>query len=159
VCSPGFGYTAEGCIECGKNEVGSASGCACKSGYVRENPKAACEKAPTAEHRADGGTGESNAEAGVGGCSEDGDCTAGQACHPDTATCMSPPAGLGQSCASDADCAGTQAEHCDVFFTQTCQQKNCSLSSDNCFVGYECCDLSAFGFTETLCVPAGGCAP
>jgi hypothetical protein len=31
------------------------------------------------------------------------------------------------------------------------------LSSDNCFSGTECCDLSAFGIAMPVCIPAGAC--
>lgn len=162
VCSSGFAHTPDGCIECGKNETPAGASCACKSGYVRPRPQAACEREPAAQPPSgDGGSALPDGDAGStdGTCTENDDCEEGQACHIGNAACMSPPPGLGKTCASDVDCAGSGAEHCDIFFTQTCQEKNCSFDPDSCFVGTECCDLSAFGLAEPLCVPEGNCAP
>lgn len=66
-----------------------------------------------------------------------------------------PPSGLGDPCSSDDECTG-DAGYCDTFMSQTCLVAGCSLDPDDCYMGYECCDLSMFGL-GTLCVPEGGC--
>jgi hypothetical protein len=94
------------------------------------------------------------------GCASSDDCTNGYACDlaVTPSVCRRPPAGLGMSCTSNADCAGTQATYCDTFQTHSCLVQGCSLAPDNCFTGYECCDLSAFMIPQPLCIPQGACA-
>jgi hypothetical protein len=60
-------------------------------------------------------------------------------------------------CTSEADCAGTEATYCDIFVSRSCLVQGCSLDPDNCFEGWECCDLSAFGIPMPLCLPLGAC--
>jgi hypothetical protein len=40
--------------------------------------------------------------------------------------------------------------------TMACQVDNCTVAPNNCYTGYDCCDLTAFGL-NTLCVPEGMC--
>jgi hypothetical protein len=40
--------------------------------------------------------------------------------------------------------------------THACLVQGCSLDPDDCFAGYECCDLSMFGIPQ-ICVPKGTC--
>lgn len=92
------------------------------------------------------------------GCSE-GECSGGYACDTSASpsVCRRPPNGLGKSCTSASDCAGTEATFCDTFMAHACLVANCSLEPNNCFTGYECCDLSPFGVPAPLCVPTGAC--
>ncbi|MEO8180532.1 MAG: hypothetical protein ABI895_16985 [Deltaproteobacteria bacterium] len=72
------------------------------------------------------------------------------------------PTGVGTQCTSDADCAGFAADYCESLFSKTCLVKNCTLTPDNCFQGFECCSLSSIpGFESVppLCVAQGLCAP
>ncbi len=103
------------------------------------------------------------------GCAESEECGSGFACVPgalgeggasnpsssEVTFCQRPPRGLGQTCESAADCAGTEATWCDIFMT--CSVIGCDLAADDCFPGYECCDVSSFGVPEPLCVQAGSC--
>jgi hypothetical protein len=171
VCPPGAAYTATGCVTCGAHEVASASGCACEDGYSRPTANAACVETPTdlgsacdpaapdcptpydhCEPAADGGY------CTTAGCTTTEDCKGGYACNADS-VCQRPPNGLGSSCTTPDDCAGTEATFCDTFMTHSCQVQGCAFDPDSCFPGFECCDLSAFGLPQPLCIPQGACAP
>lgn len=171
VCPAGSAYTPDGCVACGAHEVASASGCVCEEGYSKPTADAPCAETPTGlgtecdpaapscpepyDHC------EPASDAGyctTSGCSASTDCEGGYACNAD-AVCQRPPVGLGKSCSSPDDCAGTEATFCDTFQTHACQVQGCSLAPNDCFVGFECCDLSAFGLPEPLCVPQGLCMP
>jgi hypothetical protein len=174
VCDDGYVYTEDGCVECGAHEVPSSAGCVCEAGYSRPTSDGACEETPAAlgaQCSDDSGcddpyphcelVDETNGYCTNTGCETSDDCDSGYAC--DTATdptvCRRPPNGLGQSCQSDADCAGTEATYCDLFVTMGCLVQGCNLDADDCFTGYECCDLSGFGVPQPLCVSLaeGGC--
>jgi hypothetical protein len=136
VCPPGSILVEGACSECGEHEVAAGTACVCEAGYERPGTDGDCE--PVAD-----GTGGAGGEAGAAntGAPEE-----------------QPPEGLGMSCSSNADCEGTEAEFCDTFMTQACQVIGCSLEPDDCYMGYECCDLSAFSIGN-LCVPVGACMP
>ncbi|HKO51129.1 MAG TPA: hypothetical protein VJV79_25645 [Polyangiaceae bacterium] len=93
------------------------------------------------------------------GCASPEECKDGYACDASVtpSVCRRPPAGLGMSCTADVDCAGTEATYCDTFQSHSCLVQGCSLTPDNCFVGWECCDLSSFGVPQPLCIPQGAC--
>lgn len=168
ICPVGSLYTPEGCITCGADhEVPTPSGCICEDGYTRPAPGAACAETPSGlgmacdpqgstctapfdhcEPATDGGYCTSS-------CATSEDCEGGYACNA-ASICQRPPLGLGQACTSDADCAGTEATFCDAFMGNSCQVQGCQLDPNNCFVGYECCDLSGFGLPQPLCLP-GAC--
>jgi hypothetical protein len=40
---------------------------------------------------------------------------------------------------------------------QACIVEGCSVAEQDCFEGYQCCDLSMFGMPVPLCLPAGAC--
>jgi hypothetical protein len=173
VCDAHSAPTATGCELCGADEVPSAAGCACKDGYARPDAAGECKPVPmglgaTCDLAAPNCDAEfSHCEAGADGsgyctstgCTSADDCTGGYACDATVtpSVCRRPPVGLGKSCASAADCAGTEATYCDTFQTQSCQVEGCSLAPNNCFSGFECCDLSAFHVPQPLCVPQGAC--
>jgi hypothetical protein len=170
VCPEGTAYTPAGCVACGEHEVASASGCACEEGYSRPSADAPCVPTPSDlgaecdpaapacdplfDHCEPAG------ESGyctTTGCTTNDDCSGGYACNAES-VCQRPPVGLGQTCASADDCAGTEATFCESFMTHTCQVQGCQLDQNDCFSGYECCDYSAFGLPQPLCVPEGVCA-
>jgi hypothetical protein len=93
------------------------------------------------------------------GCASTDDCSNGYACDlaVTPSVCRRPPVGLSMSCTSDADCAGTEATYCDTFQTHSCLVQGCSVAPDNCFTGWDCCDLSAFGVPQPICIPEGAC--
>lgn len=171
VCPEGAVLTATGCIECGEHEVATATSCECETGYSRPGPGEPCEEAAGLGAECDPASPECGSPythcepAGDSGyCTTDGcgssdDCDGGYACDADSTVCKRPPLGLGTSCSTPEDCAGTEATFCDTFMTMTCQVQGCSLDPDDCFEGYECCDLSMFGLPEPLCVPTGACMP
>ena len=90
------------------------------------------------------------------GCASSEDCTDSYACDLTVtpSVCRRPPVGLSMSCTSDADCAGTEATFCDTLYSHSCLVQGCSLAPDNCFVGWQCCDL---GGPQPLCLPQGAC--
>jgi hypothetical protein len=71
--------------------------------------------------------------------------------------CRRPPVGLNKSCTSNDDCAGTEATYCDTFVAHACIVQGCSVTPNNCFSGYQCCDLTTFGVPQPICVPTGAC--
>ena len=164
LCEEGYAMTAEGCVACGKNEVAGPAGCGCKSGYERDS-KGVCRKnetppPPPPEPICDADAGDAGCEDSPeiedGPCQSDEDCEDGQSCKVASGVCMSPPTGAGEACESDDDCAGTDATYCDPYF-KVCVVQGCSLEPDDCFVGFECCDLSEFGVAQPLCVMEGFC--
>lgn len=169
VCPEGAVMTPNGCIECGAHEVATATSCECEAGYSRSAPNEACEEAAGLGDECDPANSACEApyahcepagDAGyctTDGCTSSDDCDGGFSCNADS-VCERPPAGLGATCAGPDDCAGTEATFCDSFMTMSCQVEGCSLDPNDCFEGYECCDLTMFGL-PTLCVPAGECMP
>jgi hypothetical protein len=181
VCPADSVYTPQGCVQCGEHEVATAAGCQCELGYARPAAGEPCQEQSGAGGAGGAGAGgelgvecdpeaeppgceapydhcEPNAGTGYctnAGCASSQDCDAGHACN-DAAVCQRPPSGLGQSCTSDADCQGNEAAFCDTFMLMSCQVAGCSVDPDDCFPGYECCDLSAFGL-GALCIPEGAC--
>jgi hypothetical protein len=164
--------TPEGCVACGEHQIGSATGCVCEQGYTPSDD-GACVPLP-------GGIGVACSETqpctdstfnycqiekdGSGycttsNCTSPTDCIGGYACDTSgpTSVCKRPPAGLGLSCTSNADCAGTEATYCDVFFSHICLVQGCTVAPNNCFTGWDCCDLTMYGVAEPLCIPAGAC--
>ncbi len=172
VCVEGAAYTPAGCVMCGENEVPGSTGCVCAPGYSRSAEGSPCEAA-SAALGAECSTSmpcsdETYAHcemssAGDGYCTStgcsDGDCSGGYACDTSVSpsVCRRPPTGMGQSCSSAADCAGTDATYCDTFMTHTCIVEGCTLSPNDCFIGFDCCNLSQFGVPEPICVPTGAC--
>lgn len=179
VCKVGFGRAnpTAACAPCGESEIVGATGaCECAPGFAKAAANAPCAAAPAGQgtscdaasapctdathnycHVTPGTTGYCTTQA----CTSDAECTGGYLCDlkATPSYCRRPPIGFGKSCTSDADCAGTEATYCDLFVTQSCLVSGCSLTPDNCFSGTECCDLSAFGIAQPLCVllSAGGC--
>jgi hypothetical protein len=171
VCPEGTAYSPTGCVACGEHEVASAAGCTCEDGYSRASAEEPCTETPSGL----GAECDPNAPDcpapydhceptdGAGyctttGCTTNDDCTGGYRCNG-SGVCQRPPLGLGQACASADDCAGTEATFCDNFMTHSCQVQGCRLDANDCFLGYECCDFSAFGLAQPLCAPEGTCTP
>lgn len=170
VCPPSSVYSANGCVACKEHELASPAGCVCEQGYAKSTPDAACAPVPqglgaSCDPAASACAApydhcEPAATAGycTSACTSNDQCTGGYACNAQS-ICQRPPVGLGQSCASPDDCAGTEATYCDTFQTHACQVQGCQLDPNDCFAGFECCDLSAFGLAQPLCVPQGLCMP
>jgi hypothetical protein len=171
VCPEGTAYTPSGCVACGEHEVVTATGCACEDGFSRPAPGEACSETPSGlgadcdpaapaceapydhcELASSGGY------CTTSGCTTSADCEGGYACN-EASVCQRPPVGLGTPCTGPADCAGTEATFCDLVVTMSCQVQGCQLDPNDCFSGFECCDLSMFGVPEPLCVAAGACMP
>jgi hypothetical protein len=179
VCAPGYARTnaTTPCVACGENEVSGASGCECAKGFGRPATGQACvscEETPSACEPASSGQGvacdpQSNpctdsthnycyVPKGKAGyctqeCATDDECTGGYACDTKVSpsVCRKPPEGLGKPCTSNDDCAGTEATFCDMVVTKACAVQGCSLSPDDCYSGYTCCDLAKYGVPITLC--------
>jgi len=174
VCVAGAAMTTHGCVLCGAHETPGSGGCVCADGYVRSAPEDACQPKTDALGMAcdtqsapcaDATYSHCQTTAGTSGyctstgCSGAADCADGYACDKSTSVpyCRRPPVGAGQSCAAAADCAGTEATFCDTMVTHQCHVQGCTLSPDDCFSGTACCDLSAFGLPQPICVQAGTC--
>jgi hypothetical protein len=174
VCAAETAPTEQGCEPCGEDEVAGPNGCDCAEGFSRPEPDAACEETPAALGvDCDAGNApcsdarfnhcqvveDASGYCTSTDCSSTADCEGGYACDTTASPsyCRRPPVGAGRSCSSDDDCAGTEATYCDTFMSQSCLVQGCSPSSDDCFEGSECCDLSGFGVAEPLCVPKGEC--
>jgi hypothetical protein len=173
VCDAQSALTATGCEPCGADEVPSAAGCVCKPGYTKDaalvcapTPMGlgvACDAStpctdPEFKHCEPGADGTGYCTTTE--CSSAEDCTGGYACDLQVtpSVCRRPPVGLSMSCTADADCAGTEATYCDTLQTHSCLVQGCSLSPDNCFSGWECCDLSMYGIAQPICIPQGACS-
>jgi hypothetical protein len=170
VCDEHSARTETGCVLCGTDEVPGATGCACKPGYSKPEPSGVCvlglgtpcdASTPCSDAKFDHceAVADDTGYCTDTGCSSSADCTGGYACDAEVtpSVCRRPPLGSGMSCTSAADCAGTEATYCDAFKTHSCLVEGCSLTPDDCFSGTECCDLSAFGVPEPVCVAQGGC--
>jgi len=174
VCVEGAALTESGCVMCGANERAAGTTCECIEGYSRPAPGSACEPKPaglgdacdTAStpctnasysecHVVSGTTGYCTNT----GCSATSGCSGGYACDTSSTPpfCRRPPLGQGAACDSAQDCAAYEATYCESFQTHQCLVEHCSTSPDNCFSGYQCCDLTSLGLNNTLCVPAGAC--
>lgn len=117
---------------CADDEVLDTRGvCTCPQGQVRDRQTSACSIPAAA-----------GAPASVGD-------------YDPAAT--SPPRGLGASCSSHDDCADYDATYCESIQLGQCLVRGCQLAPDDCYQGWECCDLSSFGFQDTLCLPEDSC--
>jgi hypothetical protein len=172
VCPGNTIYTAEGCVKCRKNEVSNGTACECKDGFARDGASGSCKEQPMGQGVECDGTPTScadetfnvcqvaNGEPGyctTDGCTGPSDCGGGYACDAASGVCVRPPFGMGMTCASNADCEDTAATYCDLFVSRTCLVQGCTVTPNNCFAGNDCCDLSAFGVPQPICVPAGEC--
>jgi hypothetical protein len=166
-----------GCVACGAHEVAENDTCGCEEGYKRPSSGAACTLVPEAL----GGACESDKDCtdsvydtchivsgGASYCTnvdcdkDQSACTGGYACNDGVSPsyCQRPPAGAGQSCGSDKDCQGTDATYCEIYVTHVCHVEGCSLTSNDCFPGQECCDLSIRSgglVKKQICVDSGTC--
>lgn len=175
VCDSSSVSTPSGCVPCGEHELASATGCVCETGFAKPSPDAACEEAPTAlgepcsdsmpctdatfDYCATGADGSGYCT--TSDCADSEECSNGYVCDTSASPsyCQRPPVGAGMSCTSDADCAGTEATFCDTVVQHVCLVQGCDVSANDCFSGTECCDLSAFGIPEPICIPEGMCMP
>jgi hypothetical protein len=168
VCPAGSITTPDGCVACGEHEMSTGSACVCEEGYSRPAAGAPCVEAPSGlgmecdpaaptcpapyDHCEPAGASGYCTSA----CSAPEECSGGYACNS-ASICQRPPAGLGKACETPADCAGTEATYCDTIVSHACQVEGCSVAPNNCFAGFDCCDLSGFGVPVNLCVPTGQC--
>lgn len=176
VCDTTSVWTASGCVPCAAHEVPGVTGCVCEAGYSRPAPGAACDVAPPTPMGLGIACSDSEPcmdplynhcqKTSVGtayctntGCATQFDCGDGYGCDTTVSpsVCKQPPVGQSKSCTSPADCAGTEATYCDTFVSHSCLVQGCRLAPDNCFSGWDCCDLTQYGVPLPICVPQGGC--
>jgi hypothetical protein len=179
VCASGFARTSAStpCVACAENEVAGANGCECVAGFGRPAAGKACvscDATPSACEPAASGQGvacepQSNpctdsthnycyvrsGQAGyctIQGCTKDAECSGGYACDTKVSppVCRKPPDGQGKACTTHDECTGTEATFCNAF-AKECAVQGCSLSPDDCYPGYTCCDLAKYGMSITLC--------
>jgi hypothetical protein len=65
---------------------------------------------------------------------------------------MDPPTGLKTPCTGPADCEGFEAGYCNTGFSNVCEVNNCNIATNDCFPGFHCCDVTAFGLPAPLCI-------
>jgi hypothetical protein len=173
-CPEGSTFTPQGCIRCGENEVAGPTGCTCAPGFSRTSAEVACTEAPPAlglecdtasAPCADPHYSHCQVVSGTrgycttSGCASSAECEGGYACdtRATPSYCRRRPIGLHTPCEGPETCADTEAKWCDTFMMTGCIVQGCSVASQDCFEGYQCCDLSAFGVPTPLCLPAGAC--
>jgi hypothetical protein len=158
------------CELCPDGEVGTKTGCDCAPGLTR-NDDGDCEGAKIGATCASDGECTADfphCELPAGyctklDCADSAECgSTGYACMPvagdNTQTyCRRAPTGLAKACTSADDCAGTEATYCNPF-TSLCDVENCNLAANDCYDGFVCCDLSAFGTPQPICTPPAYCA-
>jgi hypothetical protein len=174
-CVAGFVLDGAACIPCPEGELASMGSCVCPPGFERPSAGEPCQEASSV-----GGLGsacsqaepcESEeyafcAQAGNGesyctraGCNASEECEDGYACEQaaNASFCRRSPTGMSRPCEAAADCAGTEATYCETLISQSCLVQDCNLAVNDCFEGWECCDVSSYGMPRPLCVPAGEC--
>jgi hypothetical protein len=170
-CAPGLVAIDGVCQACPEHEVEQNGSCVCEQGYTRADESSACvedvpglgvacsddvdcAEAPFTHCQADPAGDYCTAT----GCGSTADCAAGFACDTaaDPSYCKRPPLGQGAACETSADCASYEATYCEVIEGNVCLVQGCGDGSVECFEGWQCCDLTAFGL-PMLCVPEGEC--
>ena len=173
VCEEGYVLVGKECITCPEHEVVQGSGCVCAEGYERLSEGSACSLRPESGPGADCSVAECtdpafetcvNAPNGDQYCTSR-DCASTADC-PETFACVTSaqgsfcqrsPTGIGSPCASDDDCQGYEATFCETLISHACLVQGCSLSQDDCFEGWECCDVTSYGMPIPICIPEGNC--
>ena len=174
VCEDGYVLNGTVCVSCPANEHFQGGGCVCDEGYSRPLDGASCAPIPvsglgavcSAAAPCSGSPFSYCAEASnhdryctSQGCQADADCPETYACAKAGAVsfCQRKPLGLAAPCKSDADCSGYEATFCETLFSNSCIVQGCSLSQNDCFSGWECCDVSSLGMPIPVCIPEGNC--
>lgn len=174
VCEADYVLVGTECITCPENERVQGAGCACNDGYERSVEGAACTPLPTTGPGASCSAVEpctdpdftfcataSNEDqyCTSQGCETSADCPESFACAQSDAGsfCKRRPAGMETPCAADAECAGYEATFCETLYSKVCLVQGCSLSENDCFDGWECCDVTSFGMPIPICIPEGNC--
>jgi hypothetical protein len=177
LCEPGYALIEQKCVRCRANETAVGNTCQCELGYQRtdagtclpgpsglgeecdpkSNATAPSECPPAFPFCALASTGEGYCTQNE--CDSTDDCAEGYTCAiwEETPFCQRPPTGFGDECETNADCEGKEADFCETLISKACLVSGCDLELKNCADGFECCDISAFGIDDTLCVPNGEC--
>jgi hypothetical protein len=150
ICAEGMGNDGGGgCRPCTSDEVWTAGVCIVATDAGRDcDPANPDCPSPLTCHEP------------VGYCTmtDCGECPAGFYCDTSTTPsyCQRPPTGQAAPCSSAADCAGFEATYCEMIQGHVCLVQGCTLSPNDCFYGWSCCDLTLL-IGVTLCVPDGEC--
>jgi hypothetical protein len=172
-CETGYVLVGKECITCPENEHVQGAGCVCDDGFARAVEGAACSELPTSGPGADcaanacmGSEFSECVEAPNGdqyctsrGCTESSDCPEGFACRASAegSYCQRTPVGMASPCEVEQDCAGYEATFCETLISHSCLVQGCSLSQNDCFEGWDCCDVTAYGMPIPICIPEGNC--
>ena len=173
VCEAGYVLVNKQCITCPEHERVQGAGCVCDDGYERLAEGASCTVQPTS------GPGSDCAAAACAdpdfpyctkapnddqyctsqGCSSSADCPETYACAASAAGsfCQRTPKGMASPCEVDDDCQGYEATFCETLISHSCLVQGCSLSQNDCFQGWECCDVTSYGMPIPICIPEGNC--
>jgi hypothetical protein len=160
VCVEGAVLNADksACVLCGDNEEVKEGACACKTGFARPSPTAACaasqQGAPcSASAPCNGADFPYCSPQGYctkSGCTTDAECSVGTYLCETTASptyCSPPPAP--KTCTTSADCTGGAADYCAM---GNCVVSGCKATT-TCRGMTACCDFSQFGLTD-FCIPS-----
>jgi hypothetical protein len=129
VCAEGTAYTPTGCVPCGENELGTAAGCVCATGYARATAADACVLC--GEH----------AVASPSGCT----CESGFGRSSPLEPCAELlVAGAGADCASDAECVNPAYPHCQLRASGSgyCTNTGCATDTE-CADDFRCVTSSS----------------
>ncbi len=174
VCVEGYVSSGTECVTCPEHERVQGDGCVCVEGYERSGDGESCAPMATSgpgvacsdglpcrdsafPHCAQASNGDQYCTSL--GCRTSADCPEDFACTSSASGsyCQRSPLGMAAPCSTDDDCASYEATFCETLISNSCLVQGCSLSNDDCFDGWECCDASAFGMPIPICIPAGNC--
>jgi hypothetical protein len=156
-----------GCKRCAADEVALAGACSCATGSSKNADNICVEVAGLGDACASSAecttpeypvcapaTGGSSANTCTNACTSDDDCGTTYTCALwEAAPYCRTFSGFGATCSDQADCAGKDAAFCESFQTHTCVVAGCTIGTDDCPRGLQCCDFSGFGLPN-LCAEA-----
>ena len=173
ICEEGYVLVGKECITCPEHERVQGSGCVCDAGYERLADGAACTVVPDSGPGADCAAASCRDAAfpvcieapnqdrycSSRGCEGSTDCPEGFACaaSAEGSFCQRSPKGMTSPCETDDDCQGYEATFCETLISHSCLVQGCSLSQNDCFEGWECCDVTSYGMPIPICIPEGNC--
>jgi hypothetical protein len=169
-CEPGLVAVDGVCQPCPLHQIEQNGSCVCEEGFARADANSECiTEAPGLDvpcADADECVEEPFTHCqshDLGGyctsadCASSEDCPVGYACDTEAAPayCKRPPVGQAAACQNQADCAEYEATFCEEQQGHVCLVQGCD-GATQCFEGWQCCDLTAFGL-PFVCVPEGEC--
>jgi hypothetical protein len=174
VCEDGYVLSGTTCISCPEHEHLQGAGCVCDDGYARPGDGEACAVLPESGPGAPCSDAQPCTDQTYSFCARasnddryctsrncrtSADCPETFACREQAGGnyCQRTPLGQGTTCGSDADCRSYEATFCEPLISHSCLVQGCALGGNDCFEGWECCDVSSYGMPVPICIPEGNC--